>query len=319
MDVQKIKQILRSYLSGKTTGKENDQVNQWYDSFDSDQTIELEARKEETLHDEMWRHIEAEVSQAGQGTSSSKHLYPFWIKVAAIFLLVTVASLLFFRRSTNRSETASVEIATKAGERKNVRMADGTLLVLKGGSEIRIQKDLSSERKVEIIDGEVFFDVKRDPKRPFIIKSGKMTTKVLGTAFTISAYKELSSISVDVTRGKVSVAAEDKILKILPAGTQLTYKKHNNTYKVTRREQQAKLLQEPSLRLSDASFDEMAILMMKNFGVKIDTEDEEIRTLTRYTTELSGSVEAIEAVEILAAIHNLKIRNIGTHYYFSKD
>jgi hypothetical protein len=61
----------------------------------------------------------------------------------------------------------------------------------------------------------------------------------------------------------------------------------------------------------------MAVIIRKNFGIDIATNDDAIRR-TRYTTELLTSMSPVEAVQVLAAIHNLKIKGQGKNIFLSK-
>jgi transmembrane sensor len=60
-----------------------------------------------------------------------------------------------------------------------------------------------------LLQGEAFFQVSKDKTRPFIIKTGKISTRVVGTSFNINAYADENTISVAVATGKVEVERED--------------------------------------------------------------------------------------------------------------
>lgn len=316
METQRIKRILKGYLSGNSNPETREQVENWYQSFETDEPKALSQEKETDIREEIWNRIEPEINER---SGQTRRILPLWLKIAALFILIPGICWIFFKRTdAPHTQCCYTEITAKTGEQKNVQMSDGTLLVLNSGSSIRIQKDFSKERKVEIIDGEVFFDVKKDIARPFIITSGKITTKVLGTAFNISAYKELSTMSVGVTGGRVSVSAGDRILDILDGGRQLTYSKSDGSFHVGTIDRGLLSWRAGNLVLNDASFGDMATLMKKNFGIRIISEDETIRKTTKYTTMLPTSLKPVEAAEVLAAIHNLKIRKEQDTIYFYK-
>jgi ferric-dicitrate binding protein FerR (iron transport regulator) len=68
--------------------------------------------------------------------------------------------------------------------------------------------------------------------------------------------------------------------------------------------------QDGRLMLNDLSFYEMTAIMQKNYGIEIETTTDAILH-TRYTTELLIAMSPTEAAEVLAAIHNLKLRKKG--------
>lgn len=102
------------------------------------------------------------------------------------------------------------EVATDPGQRAQVRLADGTQVMLNVDSELRIPTDLDEAGSVRdvYLDGEAYFEVSSNPERPFRVHSGGTVTRVLGTAFSVRAYPgeggrvvvEEGSVSVQVDR-----------------------------------------------------------------------------------------------------------------------
>lgn len=316
MKTQRVKQVFRDYLSGKSKAAEKESVDRWYQSFDTERVRSLSEKEELRVKEEIWDRIAAE---SGQSNYTKRFRLPQWLKVAALLVSVSVACWMMVKRdSPSGRQDSYTEIITRTQERKNIRLADGTLLSLNASSRVRIRKDFSKERRVEIIDGEAFFDVEKDHSRPFIITSGSITTHVLGTSFNISAYQELSSVTVRVLTGKVSVSPRGSASNTLTAGQQLVYNKKMRSVSLRYDKANDIAWIKGKLLLDDLSFDEMAVLMRKNFGVKIIPEDESIRKTTRYTTTLPVSMKPDEAVDVLAAIHNFKVRRDKEVFYFIK-
>ncbi len=316
MDVQRVKQILRNYLSGNSSPKEKERVDNWYQSFEAGAGKNFSEEEEDLVKHEIWSRIEPVVSGK---TPRSISLLSVLLRIAALIVLISGITWILIQRFDRIPYQKSLysEIYTGPGERKNITMSDGTLLVVNAGSHIRVQNNFSLERRVEILDGEVYFDVKKDAVRPFIITTGAMTTRVLGTAFNISAYRDISKMSVGVIRGKVRVSSKGRILQVLGKNDQLTYNKKKNTFKVGAVESGLLSWREGKLVLNDISFNDMAVLMEKNFGVKIYGEASLLKA-NRYTTELTTIMGAEKAMEVLAAIHNLKVKRSGNIFYLSK-
>ncbi|EIC30422.1 FecR family protein [Methylomicrobium album] len=89
------------------------------------------------------------------------------------------------------------------GERKTVLLEDGSTAMLNTDSAIAVNmKD--GKRSVELFKGEVFFDVKPDPSRPFLVRADHSTTRVLGTRFFVNHRKE--SDEIKVLSGRVEVS-----------------------------------------------------------------------------------------------------------------
>jgi ferric-dicitrate binding protein FerR (iron transport regulator) len=183
-------------------------------------------------------------------------------------------------------------------------MDDGSLLTLDAGTTIRIQK---GARHIELADGQVFFDVKKDDQHPFTIHSQDLTTTVLGTSFTISAYQGLHDLDIGVVSGRIRVASATSTLAFLGKNEEFSYNKTTKAYRTIPLDESMTAWQEGRLLLNDLSFPEMAVLLQKDFGVTIETTQDAVAH-TKYTTELRRSMTADEAIQVLAAIHHLKIK-----------
>lgn len=103
--------------------------------------------------------------------------------------------------------------ATGTGELRDVRLADGSLVRL--GARSAIDVDMSrGQRRVRLLAGDAWFDVKRDPSRPFTVQSGAVETRVLGTAFEVRSRAMMTEVGV--ARGHVRVSAAQGASDLLP-------------------------------------------------------------------------------------------------------
>ncbi len=109
---------------------------------------------------------------------------------------------------------------TPVGGLASVPMADGSKITLNTDSEVRVAVT-EKERRVELEQGEAFFEVAKDPARPFIVSAGNKRVIAVGTKFSVR--REGSDIQVVVTEGKVRVEARGNsgsgITEPLTAGT----------------------------------------------------------------------------------------------------
>jgi transmembrane sensor len=94
------------------------------------------------------------------------------------------------------------DYSTGVGERKTVYFDDGSTAILNTDSSIAVSMD-SPQRRVELLKGEVYFEVKPDPNRPFIVQADHSTTRVLGTRFFV--HEKTDSDEVKVVSGLVEV------------------------------------------------------------------------------------------------------------------
>jgi hypothetical protein len=145
-----------------------------------------------------------------------------WFRVAASVALLITAGLWFFNKNTVTS-TPSVSEAILAqtidiqniATDTTIRFSDGSTAVLKQGGSMRFDKDFSgNQRVVTLLSGEAFFEVAKNPNKPFLVYSNELVTKVLGTSFTVKAYKGNKEVTVEVKTGKVSVFSQKDAAQI---------------------------------------------------------------------------------------------------------
>jgi transmembrane sensor len=104
------------------------------------------------------------------------------------------------------SRSTTLEYATRAGETREVRTADGSVLELNGASRVRLTF-AADHREAKLLAGEVFFDIHHDEKRPFTVIADRSETRVLGTAFDIDMTRR--EVALAVYRGAVRFAGRD--------------------------------------------------------------------------------------------------------------
>ncbi|HWV68347.1 FecR family protein [Chitinophaga sp.] len=306
MEVSKIRQLFKKYLLGHSSGQENQLIEQWYGSFDAEALPEMDEAEQEHIKREIWGNIQPQIEVA-----KTFYLTRGWKRAAAAVLLLAGAGAGWYLLG-HRTSASWTTYATRTGERKTIRLNDGSVVMLNAGSTIRIPDNLSKERKLDLVDGEAFFDVASNPHVPFIVESGPLQTTVLGTSFNIAAYKEVHTLSIGVVSGKVSVAGKATPAYILEHNQELVYNKDNGQVKVAPADELLTGWKDGKLVFNDVTFHDMVVLMEKNFGITITTTQEHVRT-TRYTTELPTDMEPAKAAQVLAAIHHLKVRTINQH------
>jgi transmembrane sensor len=183
----------------------------------------------------------------------------------AISMLLSGSFNLSWFDGTNR-------IVTKAGEKREIRMSDGTIVWLNAASSLRYPDEFDGNTREVMLEGEAFFDVARDSSRPFTIHSGEVETRVLGTSFNIKAYHDDATISVGVLTGKVQVTETDskKAFQLLPDQQVVFNKKNKET---TKREGGVKagLLawKEGKAQFRNNTFAEVMTTLERTYGVTI--------------------------------------------------
>jgi ferric-dicitrate binding protein FerR (iron transport regulator) len=147
--------------------------------------------------------------------------------VAAILLLIF--GYLYIKEEFNRSLATPTlnEVVSKKGSRSSVKLPDGSFVSLNADSKLSYASDFAGATREVFLVGEAFFDVVKDPARPFIIHTDKIDVRVLGTAFNVKAYPQDDVIETSLIRGRVEVTSKDRPLEkvILNPNEKLVFRK----------------------------------------------------------------------------------------------
>ncbi len=179
-------------------------LEQNYTPSDAKQA-ELWARIRMTLHADEVNSLES--------NQSEKHTALFWMKIAAGIILiagVSIGTYYLYPAKQIIQPAAAVEKPVFVKEEnlttsgRTVVLPDGSSIVLQPHSFIQYPKGLGGEEREVYLTGEAFFEVKRDPSRPFLVHTNEIVTRVLGTSFTVRSF-ENENVVVRVRTGKVSV------------------------------------------------------------------------------------------------------------------
>lgn len=116
--------------------------------------------------------------------------------------------------SPNKANEKFVETTNATDKVQTITLEDGSRVELYPQSSIKYSNPFESTKRVVYLDGKAFFDIAKNPEKPFWVHTDKLSTQVLGTSFLVNAYEEQKDASVQVKTGKVSVYLQ-KDLKTL--------------------------------------------------------------------------------------------------------
>jgi ferric-dicitrate binding protein FerR (iron transport regulator) len=194
--------------------------------------------------------------------------------VYVVLLLLILVPTLFIgvKRFTKAKEIAQTYITkhNEFGQRSIIQLSDGTKITLNANSTIKYPKAFGAIRNVEL-EGEAYFEVMKNPKKPFIVHAGSFTTQVLGTSFNMNTRLEPEKIEVALVEGSVKV--NDQL-----SGNHLTLKPHEKVVfdKVSKKLLKANFDTESLtawkdgiIKFKNASFNEIAKEMYATYGITI--------------------------------------------------
>lgn len=140
--------------------------------------------------------------KSGNGTQVARRHIPGWrLKVGAGIALA--ACLVGLVVSPSLITRYQADYTTATAEIRRITLEDGSIVDMGAASAIAVDFTAGS-RRVELLSGEAFFDVRHDGQRPFLVDTGEIEVRVMGTAFDVNIAPETTT--VQLARGIVGVS-----------------------------------------------------------------------------------------------------------------
>jgi transmembrane sensor len=248
----------------------------------------------------------------------------FILPAAAVLLLLAGAWWLFggrLDRGTTKPMATEISVRqfTQRAEQKYLLLPDSTQVWLNVASSLEFPETFPTGGKREVyLEGEAFFDVKHAAESPFLIHTGHVTTKVLGTAFNIRAYSNQPDVIVSVKRGKVQVSKNDTLVATLTKGQEVT---------VTATVQQPEIQNTKESRVADWTAGQLSYTsrpfgdilhdLERNYNVSINLTAHDLEQEV-VTTSFRRDIGVEEALDILCGLTNTQLKKEKGKYQISR-
>ena len=217
MNESNMRELLRLYEEGKAT-EEQRRLVEAYLEYHQQQG----PKREQDKNPDALQEIMNKISLARQEQQEEAPVIPMeeshgrrrriaWMAAASVIVVVVMAGLLWkqgARKPASEPIAATYKtIKAAPGRMIHLLLSDSSEVWLKAGAVLRYPQPMGDKlRRLELLDGEAFFQVHPDATRGFVVQTAKLQTTVLGTSFNIKAYRQSQQMSVTVATGKVEVS-----------------------------------------------------------------------------------------------------------------
>lgn len=321
--------LLERFLMGKCSPEEQDLVNIFLKKTESEELLnkilsENEAKdfatfsNDQTVHPKHrdWKNSIQERMGYKLTPHKRKLTGFFQLRQAAIWIVMILAGVgiyaVSYLGSAQKDKVVFVERNNPNGQRSKIILSDSSVVYLGAGSSLKYPETFAGETREIYLDGEAFFEVKKNLKRPFMIHTGSVRTKVLGTSFKIEAFKNQPLI-VGVATGKVRVdhinGEFSKSLAVLIPGQKMVLD-HGKVTNLIVNLEEVKGLKEARLTFNDASLNEISKVLQRWYNVRVIFK-KQAKSRERMTLTLDASVSVDKILNVLAAAghFNYTIKN----------
>jgi ferric-dicitrate binding protein FerR (iron transport regulator) len=131
-----------------------------------------------------------------------KRIYRWLLAGTAVAASILAVFLLL---PPGNPKVASNTVSTKAGSKSKIQLPDGTQVWLNADSKLKYNQDFMGAFREVQLTGEAYFDVAKDKAHPFIIHTGSIDVKVVGTSFNVRSYPNEKTTETALIQGVVEI------------------------------------------------------------------------------------------------------------------
>lgn len=194
---------LHRFFAGNASIQEGLSIKQWMESSEDNKRIFLQERR---LFDALLLHDERQIRKPVRNFQFRK-LAIECMKVAAVALFTLIVYSLYPNVPWNEEETKMYTVSVPAGQRTQLTLPDGTVVWLNARTTLSYPTHFNRQRRTVSLQGEAYFEVAKDVKKPFVVQTQQYNIEVLGTKFDVEAYPDSKSFETTLMEGSVKVSS----------------------------------------------------------------------------------------------------------------
>jgi ferric-dicitrate binding protein FerR (iron transport regulator) len=304
-ELQELADLLKNDLSSK---EEFEMMSRYWQQENQAQTTNTESALQKTLSR---LGIEPETQQeTNEPVIKRIPVWKIFTRVAAAVILLGGLSFGAYKLINTTSSNDDKNLVQKAnakGVKSTIALADGSKVWLNADSKLQYPSSFTGNTREVYLNGEAFFDIEKNPSKPFIIHLANGTIRVLGTSFNIKAYDNEPVVETSVSTGKVAFIPRLKnnnkadTIFLTPNNKVIYQLKTEKTTTAATVSEEDRAWTEGKLIFRSMLFEEIGIELERNFGKKVVFEDSDIKTY-----RLTGSFQNNTLSEILYYLSKTK-------------
>lgn len=234
MNIQEKKHIVQKLLSGTLSEEEKARLSQspemeqiWLQQWEqaSDRSLEVNP-------DQLWAGIRQQTDQKNRPWKS--YFYKWYSVAASVLLVIALGGITYL---WNQKTAAPVYVVTSGIQNlEKIQLPDGTHACLGPSSRLEYPSEFRTDSRNVRLEGQAFFDVAKDPSKPFRVQMNDVQVEALGTAFELFNYEDSEDMEAVLVNGKIKVSFEqdNKVVKeqIINPDERLIWHKKSNQVEV---------------------------------------------------------------------------------------
>ena len=285
---------LYTFFAGRASEKQKLAIKRWAES--SPENYDTLCREKRMYDAGVLLADEVLLSNQGKKTKLFR-LINYAVRIAAVVLLLITGFTIYKYQNLVRDSNLMQTINVPAGQRINLILADSTSVWLNSNTKFSYPTAFAeNQRKVEL-DGEAYFEVSPDKKRPFSVHTSKGDVRVLGTHFNLEAYSSTEVLKTSLFEGKVQVRLKGNNIFLKP-NQMLSYYENGKIYLKDIDDYDQFRWREGLICVKNAKFKDVMETFTKYFGDSIVIQNKKLEKY-KYTGKFRQSRGILSALKLL--------------------
>ncbi len=323
--LERFNRLMNMYLAGEASDQEKKELQQlteygfkecfyeWFDEYNRTNS------STESLPGKVRQEILINI--IGAPSEKTKPAVRWWWGWAAAALLALGSVLWFTVQDTGGEQWAAAESGVKNEDseplvikgKQFLYLPDGSSVLMNEGSELSYSPvSFESGSREVTLKGEAYFDIAHNPEKPFLVRTGPITTRVLGTAFNVIMKQK--EVVVTVTRGLVEVGGSDRVYAKIRPDEQITVDTETQRYNTVSLSAEDEIVWKKAYLVFDnIDLEEAGKLIGDHYGVELGfthaeavkcritasfLNQEDLGTVLRVISEMIGASYTIEGNKV---------------------
>lgn len=314
---EEFRETISLFMDPEQTGKIESQLKEIWESESYHIAPEYESKNLNFILDNIHNYIDPELRKIR--FLRIRRTIQNISKIAAVLVVGIILGFFIYTMRTSAPPTFT-SFAPK-GSISQMILPDNTMVYLNSASKISYTHKRSGKKREVVLDGEAWFHVAENSKKPFIVHTSAYDIKVTGTKFNVKAYRDEKEIVTTLVSGSVTISSTEnfrmKAEKILQPGQQLIYNRDAKT--VTTKSVQTKFYtswRENKLIFINMSLEDLVILLERKYGVDINVDDSSILKY-HYDGTLKNET-ILEVLELIKVTLPIQYEIVGQEIHITK-
>lgn len=199
------KKLLYKFFEGTASMEEGMKIKAW---------MEESTENEQAFYKER-KLFDAILLNGNQRTATQRNFFPIlkkltttqWVRMAGIVIVTLLTNYFFQQYKENHAPVSMNIITVPAGQRANITLPDGTNVWLNARTTLQYPSSFNRRQRTVALNGEAYFDVSKNKKKPFVVQTKNYNIEVLGTKFNVNAYTDQGEFETALMQGSVKTSS----------------------------------------------------------------------------------------------------------------